>query len=177
MKTQKMISAAVLTAALLGTAALAQSAGQAQITVAPDTPTPTQFVYLAQVPAPADLKSRAAAQGIAVERIDQSQGQTVVVYKYANGATTTVAYAAMPAGDEASVAGTAPPAAPGAPAPSVAVAPASTVVYASAPNYYYPYGYYPYYGGWYSPISIGLGFGWGWGGGFRGGGFRGGWHR
>jgi hypothetical protein len=181
MKTPKMISAALLAAAMLGTGALAQSSGQAQSAPAPDTPTPSQFVYLAQVPSPAELKSRAAAQGVTVERIDQSQSGTIVVYKYPNGTTSTVAYASMPAGDEAAVAGTAPA------TQGVPVAQTSTVVYTPAPAYPYysgyPYygGYYPYYNGWWvAPLAIGLGLGYGWHGGWHGGwggGFHGGFHR
>jgi len=176
MRSSQFISAAVLTAALLGAGTLARATGQVQATSAPDTPTPTQFVYLAQIPSPAELKSRAASQGIAVERIDETQGQTIVVYKYANGTTTTVAYASMPAGDEAAVA-SAPVPVPATPAPTVAaVAPATTVVYAASPGYYDPYyAGYPYAGypwGWYAPVAIG--FGWGWWGGWHGG--EHGWH-
>ena len=42
-------------------------------------------------------------------------------------------------------------------------------------NNYYPYGYYPYYGGWgYPAVSFSFGFGGGYHGGYHGGGWNGG---
>jgi hypothetical protein len=186
MKTKNFIPAALMAAALFGTAAAAQSGPSAQQN-APDTPTPNQFVYLAQMPSPAELKSRAAAQGVTVERVDQTPNQTIVVYKYPNGVTTTVGYGVMPAGDEAPAAA-APAGAPNPPAPTTAapapgtvVTPATSTVVYSTPYPAYGYPYYPYYGwGWFPPVTVGLGFGWGWGGGWRGGwggGWGHGWHR
>lgn len=115
---------------------------------------PNQIIYSPRLPSAAELSSAAAAQGVAVERIEQTAAQITVTYKYANGQSNTVAYQLLP------TSGTAAPA----PATVVQTAPSPTVVYAPAPPprviyyeepVYYPRYYYPYY----PPVSFGFGFG------------------
>jgi hypothetical protein len=159
MKINKFIATSLLASALLGAAAFAQSPAS------PSAPTPTEFVYVPQLPSAADLTKAAATDGVTVLQINQTSNEVVVVYKYSNGLTTTVAYQPLAAADSGAVP------APAAPAVVTTAAVPATVVYQTAPAYYYDP--YPYWGwGWYPPVSIGFGFGFH-GGGFRGGGFRG----
>jgi hypothetical protein len=173
MKTNLVLSSVLIATAFLTSAAVAQTTIQ---TLAPattaspasPTPAPNQTIYVPRLPSPAELTNVASAQGFTVDRIDQTNAQITVVYRYANGQTNTVAYQLLPA------AGTA-PAMPSTPAPVVTVPATTTVVYtAPAPTYYYydPY-YYPWRY-WYPPVSLSFGFGYyhGGGGGFRGGGFH-----
>ena len=129
-------------------------------------PAPNQIVYTPRLPSVAELSNAAAAQGLTVDRIEQSATQIVAVYRNANGQTNTVAYQTLPPTTAATVATTSQP---------------PTVVYESAPRviYYDDYDpfYYPY---WYAPFSVrvGLGFGYhyhggyGYHGGYHGGGFH-----
>ena len=144
--------------------------------------TPNQLVYAARLPSVAELTNAATAQGLSIDRIEQTSAQITVVYRYGNGQTNVVAYLLLPAAGAA----TSPIPTPSAP-PAVVYQPAPTVVYQPAPRvvYYDGYGYgpayYPYY--WYPPVSfsVGLGFNFhdgyhgGYGGGFHGGG-HGGYH-
>jgi len=162
MKT-KFITVFLLSSGFLAGGACAQTVQAA--TPAPAAPTvataaapaPNQIVYGVRLPSINELTNVAAAQGIAVERIEQSASQVTVVYKYANGQTNTVAYLLLPgaSGASAPVAAT-----PTTPPPAVVYEPAPRVVYYDdyGPGYYYP-------GYWYPPVAIGLGFG-----------FRGGYH-
>ena len=123
--------------------------------------TPNQTIYAPRLPSVNELTNIAAAQGLAVERVEQTSSQIMVVYKATNGQTNTVVYLLLPGATNVS----APVATPTTPPP--------VVVYEQAPRtiYYDSYGpgYYPYYPGyWYPPVSIGLGFG------FRSGGYHGG---
>jgi hypothetical protein len=166
MKT-KIIAVFLFGAAFLTEGALAQTATltsmpttPAPVVVTAATPAPSQVIYSPRLPSPAELTNAAAAQGITVQKIDQTSSQITVVYQYANGQTTTVAYQLLPA------AGTTPT------QTYVESAPPPTVVYAPPPQvvYYESYGprYYPAF--WYPPVSLRLGFGYGFRGGF---GFRG----
>jgi hypothetical protein len=127
--------------------------------LATPAPTPNQYVYTPRLPSVAELSNAAAAQGLAIERIEQSATQIIAVYKYDNGQTNTVAYQTLPPSSSGTV---------------VTAAPAPTVIYESSPRvvYYDDYDpfYYPY---WYSPVSVRLGIGFGHRGGF---GYRGGFH-
>lgn len=179
MRTNSILTAIALTTGLLGSAALAQTPlpaptappAPAASPVGP-MPAPNSVIYIPRLPTPAELTSAAAAQGLTIEKMEQTNAQITVVYKFANGQTNTVAYALLPAASAA-------PATVAAPS-SVVMAPAPTVIYTSpAPAYYYD----PYYSSW--PwlwpvgIDIGLGYtfhrgGWGYGyhhfdGGWRGG--------
>ena len=123
-------------------------------TVAPATAiTPNQVVYAQRLPSVTELTNAAAAQGLAIDRIEQTSTQIMVVYRYGNGQINAVAYLLLPtAGAAASPVPT-----PSTPAPAVAYEPASRVVYYDDSYGYWP-GYYPYY--WYPPIAfrVGLGF-------------------
>jgi hypothetical protein len=180
MKTNPFFAAVVLATAFLATGAVGQTSDQTTPPAAPATapsppamapsqmPTPNVIIYIPQLPNPTELANAATAQGLAIDKMVQTSTQIIVVYKYANGQTNTVAYQLLP------VAGAAPGAAPVAPAASPTVVPAATttVVYA-APGYYYdPYYYSPWPWPWFAPVSVGIGFGYYHGGGY---GFRGGW--
>ncbi|MDB6126147.1 MAG: hypothetical protein JWM35_43 [Verrucomicrobia bacterium] len=177
---------------LVATGALALGARAQQVTVptpAPvvdgvnpsvnaQLPAPNRIIYSPRLPSPTELTNVAAAQGLGIERIDQTADQITVTYKKADGQLTTVAYQLLGSATQ----GTTPRAMVG--TTTIVTTPAPTVVYeASEPDYYYndPY-YYPW--GYYSPVSLSLGFGYyrGFGGyhggfGYRGGyGYRGGFH-
>jgi len=173
MKTNPFFTAIVLTTAFLVPNAVAQTSDQttppaATATVASPTPTPNTIVYIPQLPNPTELANAAAAQGLAIEKIVQTSAQIIVVYKYANGQTNTVAYQLLPAAG----------AAPTVPAATTTAVPAAmtTVVYAQpAPAYYDDPYYYPW--SWFTPVAFNVGIGYGYHGGygFRGGfGYRGG---
>ena len=145
-------------------------------TVTPPTAlTPNQIVYAPQLPSVTELTNAAAAQGLAIDKIEQTNAQITVVYRNANGQTNTVAYLLLPAAGTAGIVAN-PVATPSTPPPTAVYAPTSpTVVYEPAPqSVYYDYygpGYYPYY--WYPPVSFRVGLGFGYHSGFHGG-FRGG---
>jgi len=182
MKT-KLVTFFLLSAAFVAAGARAQTVqattpAPAVPTVTPAAPAlapsaplaPNQLVYTHRLPGVNELTNIAAAQGLTIERIEQSASQVTVVYKYANGQTNTVAYLPLPGSAGSSpqlVVSTTPP-------PVVVVSePAPRVVYYDGygPGYYYSSN--PEY--WYPPVSIALGFGFR-GGGYHGGGFRGGFH-
>lgn len=143
-----------------------QQAVPQQAQVAQVAPAPNQIIYAPRLPNPSELTAAAAAQGMAVEQINQSATQVTVVYRSASGQTNTVAYQLLPTAT--------------APTTTVVVQnPAPTVVYETSPRVVYydrydPY-YYPRY--YYPPVSLSLGFGYyrGWGGGYHGG-YHGGGH-
>lgn len=164
----KLTAMVFLSVAFLGGSACAQTApapasAAATPSVAPSTAlTPNQTIYTPRLPTVTELTNIAVAQGLTVERIEQTASQITVVYKNTSGQTNIVAYLPLPgaAGATATVV------TPASPAPSVVYAPAPRVIYYR--DYYGPDYSYPGY--WYPPVSIGLGFG------FRSGGFHGGHH-
>jgi len=173
MKTNPCFAAVVLTTALLAPGTVAQTSTPttppaAAPTVASPMPTPNAIVYIPQLPTPAELANAAAAQGLSIEKIVQTSAQIIVVYKYGNGQTNTVAYQLLP------VAGAAPTVPVPAATTTVVPVATTTVVYAQpAPAYYYydPY-YYPWSWPWFAPISLGIGVGYGYHGyGFHHGGY------
>ncbi len=154
---------------------------QAQAQAAPAT-APNQTVYAQRLPSVDELSKVAAAQGLAVERVEQSPTQVTVVYKYANGQTNTVAYLLLPGAGATAPTNNVQVVAPTTQAPTVyyapAPAPAPTVVYYDdySPRYYSSYAYpYPRY--YYPPVTIGLGFGFRSGGYYHGGFHSGGHYR
>jgi hypothetical protein len=155
MKARNIILSAALAAVLLVPAAVAQSSAAL---VSPAPLTPNQFVYLPQLPTVAELNHAAAAQGIAIDRIDQANGQLVAEFRLPDGRTNVVAYALIAAGDPSAVP------MPASPPP----APGTTVVYQPTPApstvYVYDSGY-DAYAPWLFPLglAVGLGFGHGWG--------------
>jgi hypothetical protein len=168
MKTNPFFAAVVLSTAFLASGAVAQTSDQtpppaATATVASPTPAPNTIIYIPQLPNPTELANAAAAQGLVIEKIVQTSAQIIVVYKYANGQTNTVAYQLLP------VAGTAPATTTTVvPATATTIVPATTatIVYASpSPAYYYdPYPYYSPWP-WFAPVafSVGIGYHGGWG--------------
>jgi hypothetical protein len=187
MKTNPILTAIVLTTTLFTKAAIAQAASPAtsEPPVAPaapeaapaivvnPTPTPSQIIYLPQLPSATALANAAASQGIGVEQINQTSTQITVVYKYSNGQTNAICYQLLSAAAAAPV----PAGATTVPVPAQA-----TVIYERpAPVYYYDPFYYPW--PYFAPFSVSLGFGFhggyygGYYGGYhRGGGFHGGYH-
>jgi hypothetical protein len=102
MKTNLFFAAVVLSTAFLATGAVAQTSDQttppaATATTVSPTPAPNVIIYIPQLPNPTELANAAAAQGLAIEKIVQTSAQIIVVYKYANGQTNTVAYQLLPA--------------------------------------------------------------------------------
>jgi len=163
----KSIAAAVALATLLGAASAPAQTSDASNS----TPTPNQIVYLPQLPGAAELAKSAPGQGVTIAQITQTSDQVTIVYKLANGQTSTVAYRLL-SSVESTAASPSYPAAPVGPPsqPPAAPAPAAAVVYTQASPVYYAPGYYwP----WYGPVAVNLGFGWGWHGG-GGWGWRGG---
>jgi hypothetical protein len=170
----KLFSAFLLTAGLLALGAQAQTAAPAADAVAP---APSRIIYAPRLPSPVELTNVAAAQGIGVEKIDQTATQITVTYKLANGQLNTVAYQLLPTaaspGQSTVAAGTV--AVPASPAPAVVYTQAAPAVVYTQP---YPYSYYyaadPYYSPWgfYGPLAVGIGLGFGFHGGYyHGGGF------
>jgi len=115
----------------------------------------SQIVYASRLPSANELVDAATAQGLTIDRIDQTSAQVVAVYRYGNGQTNTVAYQLVPpAGTSLGRA--------------VAVVPATqppTIVYQSAPQVIYYDSYRPayYYRPWNPPISFQFGVGYGFG--------------
>ena len=125
--------------------------------------TPNQTVYMSRLPSAAELSNTATAQGITVERIEQSPTQIVAVYRYSNGQSNTVTYQTLPPSTSSTIV--------------TPTSPPPVVVYNSAPRVVYYRGYDPF---WYPPISVRVGFGYGYGGGYGcygGYGYRGGFYR
>jgi hypothetical protein len=161
MKTIPIFTAVVLTTTLLTAGAIAQTASApnpepAQAVVPTQVPTPNQIIYIPQLPSVAALTNAAAAQGVAIQQINQTSAQITVVYKYSDGQTNTICYQLLSAAATAAV-----------PAGVTTVAvPATTTVIYERPGYYYDPFYYPW--PWFAPVSVRLGFGFHGGGGFHG---------
>jgi hypothetical protein len=125
---------------------------------------PNRIIYSPRLPSPTELSNVAAAQGWSIERIDQTDSQITVIYRYSNGQTSTVSYQLL--GSTSTPAATT----------TVVTAPPPTVIYREVSPYYYYRD--PFYAPWgyYNPVSISLGFGYYGGRGYYGGhhGFHGG---
>jgi len=123
--------------------------------------TPNQTLYVPRLPSAQELTNAAAAQGVTVTKIEQTDSQIVVTYQTANGQTNVVAYLPLPAAAVANA------------NPAVIAAERPRVVYAPAPRVYYDsFGYYdPWY--WYPPVSLSIGLGFHGHGGYNHGGFHG----
>jgi hypothetical protein len=138
--------------------------------VAPSTAVaPNQVVYAQRLPSVTELTNAAAAQGIAVEKIEQTSTQITAIYRYGNGQINAVAYLLLPtAGAAASPVPT-----PSTPAPAVVYQAEPRVVYYDDNYDGYGPGYYPYY--WYPPVAFRVGLGFNYHYGYRGGfgGYRG----
>lgn len=170
MKTTLFVSACLSAAAAFVPGARAQAPVVTPTTPAPAVnmspadplPAPDRVIYGQRLPTPEELRSVAAAQGLTLDRIEQTNGQIVAVYRNASGQTSVTSYQVMPTSGVA----------PGQTQVTTVVPasrPSTTVVYESAPDVVY---YDPYYYPWYSPIRVGVGLGFS----YRGGGYRGGYH-
>jgi hypothetical protein len=188
MKTFSFFVAAMFSAACLSSVVLAKDQGVGApvdpATLA-STPPIDHVVYLAHLPAPADLSKAASSQGSSIVRMDETGDHIVVVYQYTSGKTVTFAYTLLSA---APVAPTENLHAEALPAEAhqvttTTVAQPSTVVYttAPAPAYYYSSYYSPFWNFW-APLAVGIGLSYAWYGGgyyYHGGGhYHGGgdWH-
>jgi hypothetical protein len=187
MKTSFLVPAALLAAAILSPLALAQNNGTAApgaaVSAAPENIAIDHVIYLARLPAPAELVQGAEAQHAKIDRMDQSSDRIVVSYSYANGRTVTFAYTLLSAigAQPATTFTTGQPAVgPGAVTYAAAPSQPSTVVYTSPQQVYYTPAYSTYYDpvwDFWAPLAVGVGLGWGWHGGWHGGGWHGGgWH-
>lgn len=66
---------------------------QAADTAAPTTlPEVDHWVYLSELPNPAELTQNAAANGLSVQRLDQTADAVVITYKYPDGVVGTMGY-------------------------------------------------------------------------------------
>lgn len=126
---------------------------------------PSQTIYASRLPTPQELSDGAAQQGLSIDRIEQSNAQVTVAFRFSDGQTKVVAYQLLPSA-ATSPTTPAPVVVPATPVPSssppvVYYAPAPRVIYYEPDYYYGPR--------WYPPVSVrlGLGFGYHGGGGFR----------
>jgi hypothetical protein len=158
-------------------------------TAATPAPAPNQTIYVPRLPSAQELSDAAGTQqGVAIDRIEQTDSKVTVVYKFSNGQTNTVAYQVLPTANAVPANG-APATAGQTTTRVVTTTPPPTIVYRTAPRVvyyddpYYPYSYYPGY--YWPPVSLSLGLGYVWHGGHHyhghggwhhGGGHRGGWH-
>lgn len=170
MRTNSIITAVAAATTLFTTSMLAQTEAPAPssppepaVSPASPMPAPNSVIYIPRLPTPGELSNAAAAQGLAIDKMEVTSTQITVVYKYSNGQTNTVAYQLLPTAGTAPAMATAPA--------TVVAAPATTVVYTSAPGYYYD----PYYYGypWLWPVGFNIGFGYSYHYGYFGHGFRG----
>ncbi len=196
----KLLPAFIIAAGCLALGASAQTPAPAPVAEAPASLAPSRIIYAPRLPSVPELMNVAAAQGLGVERVDQTANQITVTYK-SGGQLSTVVYNLLPG------VATATTSAPAPEAPTLAQAPATvqvtapvqqgttvisttpapvviyqqpeTVYYRTAP-YYYSDPYYPW--GWVAPVALSVGFGYYWGdhygyhghGGYHGGGHNGG---
>jgi hypothetical protein len=81
----KTLTLLTLTLAALATFARAE-------TPAATLPEVDHWVYLSELPDPAELNQSAAANGLTVQRIDRTADSVVITYKYSDGLTSTMGY-------------------------------------------------------------------------------------
>ncbi|WP_069962598.1 hypothetical protein [Lacunisphaera limnophila] len=60
-----------------------------------DVPEVNHWVYLSELPEPADLMASAATNGLTVDRIDRTAERVVVTYKYDDGLKSSIGYALL----------------------------------------------------------------------------------
>ena len=213
MKTSLSFSAALMTMALIclpvraeQTVASSADATSASAAASLATATPAEpmtfdhVVYLARLPAPAELLKGAQIQGTTITRMDQTNDRIVAVYEYSGGRTVTFAYTLLSSAANypapTARADSAPATAPASRVVYTQTAPATQVVYTQPEAIYYTPRYERYYEpAWdfWTPLALGVGIGligghgghghgWsgghgGWHGGHGGGhGGHGGWH-
>src|SRR2546430_5190207 len=81
----KILSVAVLAATFLIASTPAQTPASA-----PSAPAPNQTIYVPRLPSAAELTNAAAAQGLSVEKIEQTSAQVTAFYKSSAGQTSIV---------------------------------------------------------------------------------------
>ncbi|MDB6115036.1 MAG: hypothetical protein JWQ62_1981 [Lacunisphaera sp.] len=185
MKTLKL-SAILLAAAVSGGALLAQPAPSTPAAASSAAATPARIdgnVFVAQLPTPTQLMKDAEAEGVTVDRIEQTDARLLATYKYSNGSTRTYAYQLLstagdvpaPPSNIASISNATPPAA--------VVYSEPTRVYYSEPqrSYYYDSPrYVRYYDDpwdFWGPVAVGVGLGFAFSDhGHYSGGYHGGYH-
>lgn len=141
------------------------AAPAAEVAPAAPLPAPNRVVYAPRLPSAKELTQAAAAQGLAINRIDQTSSEVTVVYQLPDGRTNTVAYRLLAGADSGvATAETAPP--PPRRTVIYTPAPPNVIYYEPARRVYDPWYWDPY---WDSPVSLNFGFGYV----YRGGGFRG----
>ena len=156
MKTLKL-SAILVAAAVSGAALFAQTVPSAPSSTA----TPARIdgnVFVAQLPTPAQLMKDAEAEGVTVDRIEQTDARVLATYKYANGSTRTYAYQLLsaagdvpaPTSNIASISNAAPPAA------VVYSEPQRVYYYDDSPRYVR---YYDDPWDFWGPVALGVGLG------------------
>jgi hypothetical protein len=164
----KALSLFLTAAGLLATVASAQvtTPSPAPVVTSNSTSSANRVIYSPRLPSANELSNVAAAQGLTIDRIDQSDSQITATYRSSNGQVSVVSYQLLPNGSDASSTTVVT-----SPAPTVVYSAAPRVVYRTAPSYYYydePY-FYPWGSyGYYSPVSVSLGFGY-YGHGYYGG--------
>lgn len=184
MKTLKLLAFLGATA-VAAPALFAQTAGSAPSSTA----TPARVdgnVFVAQLPTPTQLMRDAEAEGVTVDRIEQTDVRVLATYKYANGTTRTYAYQLLsragdvpaPSSNIASISNATPPAAViySKPQPTYYYSEPQRVYYYESPRYVR---YYDDPWDFWGPLTLGVGLGFTCGdhghyhGGYRG---HGGWH-
>ena len=193
----KLLPAFIIAAGCFALGASAQTPAPAPVTEAPASPAPSRIIYAPRLPSVPELMNVAAAQGLSVERVDQTANQITVTYK-SGGQLSTVVYNLLPGVATATTSAPAPDAPTLAQATTtvqvaapvqqgttvISTTPAPVVVYQQpAPTYYAAPAYYPYYDpyypwGYYAPVALSFGFGYYYGhGGYHGhGDYHGGGH-
>ncbi len=92
----KLLPAFILAAGCLALAASAQTPAPAAATEVTASPAPSRVIYAPRLPSVPELMNVAAAQGLAVERVDQTANQITVTYK-SGSQLSTVVYNLLPA--------------------------------------------------------------------------------
>jgi hypothetical protein len=179
MKTFSYFAAAMFSAACLGSVVLANDQGigaPVDPATLASTPVIDHVVYLAHLPAPADLSKAASSQGSSIVRMDETGDHIVVVYQYTSGKTVTFAYtllSAAPAAPTENLHVEALPAEAHQMTTTTVAQPSTTVVYATAPApAYYTSAYYSPFWNFWAPVAVGIGLSYAW----YGGGYYHGWH-
>ncbi len=89
---RRLFSAVGLPVLALGTLLAATSLRAETAAPAAVLPEVDHWVYLSELPDPAELSKSAAANGLTVQRIDRTADSVVITYKYADGLVSTMGY-------------------------------------------------------------------------------------
>jgi hypothetical protein len=124
-------SLVTVTSAATAPAASQSVAAPPAVSPASPMPPPNRTIYAPTLPSVDELSDVAKAQGLTIEKIEQTADQVAVEYRHPDGRLSTVAYRRLSSAD------TAPPVAGVVPA-APAVAPHTTIIYQSPPDYWGP---------------------------------------